>query len=155
MTIAKKKPAVSKSKRTITMPKTPAAKRHRATLRKNPSAPKSRYLVKALDKGNNFEATDHFGTTVSGLEKKYPNEIIYQRKYGPNGKYFDHVIKFPGIERIDGRGKRGREAMKNPIQKYLVVTGPERGFNTATEAVSYAQRFANKYGVALHVVEKR
>ncbi len=46
--------------------------------------------------------------------------------------------------------KRNPDAAK----RYFVVVGEDRGFKTSSDAVAYAQRFANKYKVGLAVVEK-
>jgi hypothetical protein len=47
-------------------------------------------------------------------------------------------------------GNKGVVRKKNPIaKKYLVVAGAP--FSNVEQAKEYAQRFANKYGVVLHV----
>jgi hypothetical protein len=49
---------------------------------------------------------------------------------------------------------KAKPRKRNPAarSKYFVVNGPEAGFSKLDDAKAYAQRFANKYGVTLHIV---
>lgn len=47
---------------------------------------------------------------------------------------------------------RQRARKTNPSKRYFVVTGGGKGFASQAEAVKYAQRFADRYGVSLDVV---
>jgi hypothetical protein len=63
--------------------------------------------------------------------------------------------KTPRVAAKTPKRKVVRAARKaNPSPRFLVVTGPEKGFANQAEAVAYGQRFADKYGVSLHVVQK-
>ncbi len=57
------------------------------------------------------------------------------------------VASKTAAKKIDGR-------RKNPLGNHYVVIGPEGGFKTQSDAVAYAQRFANAHKIAVHVVQK-
>jgi hypothetical protein len=49
---------------------------------------------------------------------------------------------------------KAKPRKRNPVarSKYFVVSGPEGGFAKLDDAKGYAQRFANKFGVTVHIV---